>query len=457
MASITGSPRIHGRQIDHRPAHTLAVLALGISLILGLLLTVAAPTARAMSLPIESQRSLPEMPTRIEVAADGTSYSTLPTERAIAIEPWGGGDPGGRIVPLPGAAEPFDIAVTSDGATAYVSRLSTDADPQGSVERVDLTTGAVTPIADIGSRPTELELTADDATLVIGQEGDSQLVLVSTATDEVRARVTLQAQPYALAIDGQMAYVGGYQVIQSVDLATAEITATSEAIGGTAASLAVVQGRVVTAVTSAPPNRARLVAHDPRSLAVVDSVGMQTVDPTALAQFSITASATRVYARWGRKWAFEEATYSTAVVPMSTTGFGTPEPLTSAPPIVRALATDRTGRFLVLGGFQTGNDLGLYGYATGDEIVPTVEATARIAKKKLRVTGVTTGFDAGATVTVHVRKGKKYVAQKKTTTVESDGTFTWQQSFRGKSARLYVVVGGSNDSVRTEVITVSRR
>lgn len=453
MASITGSPRIRGRQIAHRTPHTLAVLALGVSLILGLLLTVAAPAARAMSLPVESERSLPEAPARIVVGADGTTYSTLPTERAISIEPWGVGDPEGRIVSLPGAADPFDIAVTSDGATAYVSRLSTDVDPQGSVERVDLTTGEVTPLANIGSRPTELELTADDATLVIGLEGDTQLVLVSTATDEVRARITLRAQPYALAIDGRMAYVGGYQVIQSVDLTTAEITATSEAFSGTAESLAVVQGRVVAAVTFTPPTLARLVEFEPRSLAIVDSINLETNDPNSRARFSIAASATRVYATWARGWTFEGAKYSTAVVPMSPRGFGTPEPLTSAPSIVTALATDRTGRFLVIGGYLSGYDSGLYGYATGDEIVPTVEATARIAKKKLRITGVTTGFDAGAMVTVHVRKGKKYVAQEKTTTVRVDGTFTWQQSFRGKSARLYVVVG----EVRSKPVKATRR
>lgn len=240
---------------------------------------------------------------------------------------------------------------------------------------------------------------------------------------------------------------------------SASVIATGRIPDGYTDSLAVVGGAVVAAVTSGTPVDARLVAFDARTLDVLDSVDLEVTDPQLFAQFQIAASASRVYATWALNWAFEGVEYSTAVVPFMSGTFGTPEPLTPSPLNASAVATDRAGGWLALGGdvsLQVGPGVELL--ATGDEIVPTVEATARIAKKKLRVTGVTTSVAPGTKVTIHVRTGKKYVAQKKTAKVRADGTFSWQQSFRGKTARLYVVVGepGSQDSIRTKAIRVSR-
>lgn len=183
--------------------------ALAASLIAGLLLGAQGGSAHALTLPVDSSHALPERPARMDVGADGTIYATLPTEIAIAIEPRGVPGDLGRIIELPGTAKPFDIAVTADGATAYVSRTSPSPDLEGSIERVDLPTGEVAALAGLGTWVTDVQLTADDATLVVASPGDQEVVLIDTASDEVRARVTVPSQPLGLAVANGIAYVGG--------------------------------------------------------------------------------------------------------------------------------------------------------------------------------------------------------------------------------------------------------
>ena len=428
----------------------------------GLLLSAGGISpAHAISLPVEAVRDLPEQPDRLAVGTDGTIYATLPTQVAISVEPRGAQGDLGRIIELPGAAQPFDIAVTSDGAVAYVSRLGVDG-ARNSVDRVDLATGEVTQIADVGASPTEIDLTDDEATLVVGSGeglGVLELVLVDTATEEIRARVALRTQPYAMVVYGDIAYLGDNSSIQAVDLTTLSVIA-RVAVANEVNSLAIAGDRLVAALARAAPSSARLVAYDARTLKAIDSVRLEVAEPEFCSEFAIAASASRVYAIWGLGWAFKGSKYRTAVVPISPAGFGTPEPLVPSPSSATAVSTDRSGRWLALGGWISAPTVpGVELLETGDEIVPAVKANARIAKKKqLRVTGVTSHVAPGTKVTVHLQKGKKYVAQKKAAKVRAGGTFTWQKSFRGNSARLYVVVGdpGSEDSIRTKVIRISR-
>lgn len=440
------------------PRRSKATVVLGavVSLMTGLLLGAQAPAAQAAFLPSVSTHDVPEYPDRLAVTPDGTIYGTIESAVGVVIAPRGDQ---ARLLTLPGTSVPFDIAVTSDGSVAYVSRVANETNPNGSVDRVDLVTGAVTPVAGVGATPTEIELTDDGATLVVGSLADSQVVLVDTATDEVRARIPLETQPYALTVAGNIAYVGHIPVVQAIDLSTETVTATGEIDFGTVESLAVVGDRLVAAVVSIPPLSARLLAFDTETLEIKDTIELQPAATEFASFFGIAASASKVYAFWGLDWEFGDTDFSSAVVPVSSSGFGVPEPLETGPVIASALATDPFGRWLSIGGDIAGSGIaGVALYATEDGAVPSATVAARISKKALRVTGTTTAFAPGTQVTVHLRTGKKFVAQRKTTTVRGDGTFTWSQRFRGKRVRVYVAVGNPSalDRVRTKTITVTR-
>lgn len=428
-----------------RDRRASAALALGVSLMAGLLMAAGAPGAQASTPPLAAVVDLPGDVAAVAVGKSGTVFATLPDQDAIAIarlEP----QPQVRILNLPGTADPLAIAVTSDEAVAYVGRLPNDANPDGRLDRVDLATGAVTQIEGVGYWPNDLELSADDKTLVVAVVGQAEAVLVDTASDSVRERVRLRHGAGNVAIDGNIAFVGSAPIIDAIDIRTGNVLTTSPAFSGEVVSMTVMGNELIAAITIRAPELPRLAAFDARTLRFKRSLELQPAQPEFRSTFTIASSFSRVYAMWGLKWDIDGSEYPAIAVPSTQAAFGSPQPFDTNLDFVRAIGADATGALLAVVGFSTTRgSFVIQWYPTGDER-RSVAVQARLKGRTLTVAGSTTGVTTGAAVRVFVRQGKKFVAQKKTARVGTDGTFTWRANFRKKPTRVYVTVGGIESS-----------
>jgi DNA-binding beta-propeller fold protein YncE len=79
----------------------------------------------------------------------------------------------------------------------------------GTLQQVDLTTGAVGPAIPVGSRPVALAITPDGATAYVADYGSSEVVPVSLATGDSGTPIPLSDRPASIAIapNGTTAYV----------------------------------------------------------------------------------------------------------------------------------------------------------------------------------------------------------------------------------------------------------
>jgi hypothetical protein len=445
---IEEQPRIGTRMVF--VSRTVATaLALGVSLMAGSLL--AAPATQA-SLQASSQvADLPGTVDGVAVGATGTVYATLPDQDAIAVVSFAS-QPQVRIIDLPGTANPLGIAVTADEKTAYVGRLPDDANPDGRLDRVDLVTGAVTQIEGVGYWPNDIELTADDRTLVVAVAGQAEVVLIDTATNSVRDRVRLRESAGVVAIRGNIAFAGSSPAIYAIDIPTGSVRTSSTQFAGEVVSMTVMGDELIAAIRLGPEQLPRLTAFDVRTLQATRSLEIPPNQPEFASSFEIASSFTRIYATWGLGWDIDGESFPVVTVPSSRTGFGTIRPYETGLEFVGALGTDSLGRWLAVAGFSfSRGTFVMQRYATDDQL-RSVTAQARLSGPRLTITGSTTGINAGTRVRVFVRQGKKFVAQKKLANVRANGTFTWRQAVRGNPTRAYVVV----DGLRSATITVRR-
>jgi DNA-binding beta-propeller fold protein YncE len=113
---------------------------------------------------------------------------------------------------------PTVMVLSPDGGTLYLA----DRDPDsvtGTVNAVNLRTGAITSAVSLGYGPTALAITPDGRTLYVTTSGlyaedqqlgpPSRLVVIDTATGRIRASLPWRAQPIGLTMapDGQTVWV----------------------------------------------------------------------------------------------------------------------------------------------------------------------------------------------------------------------------------------------------------
>ena len=79
----------------------------------------------------------------------------------------------------------------------------------GTIQQVDLTTGAVGTAVAVGSEPVGLAITPDGSTAYVADYGSSEIVPVSLASGSLGTPIPLSDRPAAIAVtpDGQTAYV----------------------------------------------------------------------------------------------------------------------------------------------------------------------------------------------------------------------------------------------------------
>ena len=103
---------------------------------------------------------------------------------------------------------PRGIAVTSDSSTAYVAVMG-----GSDLARVDLASGAVSYIRNVGLGPRHIVISPDDRSLYATLNKGGQVAKIDTATGRVLARVATGTQPRSadISTDGTALYVVNYE------------------------------------------------------------------------------------------------------------------------------------------------------------------------------------------------------------------------------------------------------
>lgn len=417
--------------------------------------TTASP-AHARELPVHFHQALPGEGTAMTVTSSGSAITATVSPMTLTVSTRG--EPR-RVIDIPGTSVIDSIALSADDAVAYVVRLPNGDAPDGAVNRVDMTTGEVTSIEGLGYWPSGVGLTSGGDSLVVTVTGQATVAIVDTATNSVRTEIRLPFAPSHLAVAGNTAYVAGGRNLALIDVRAGIVMRQASPVQGEITSLAVSGDLVFASVWADLPNPAELVALNATNLSQRFSRTIPVTAPDLYSTFTVVAGYSRVYARWGMKWDVGGEQGPVAVLAFTSSGFANPELLVGGPSITWAMAMDPTGTWLGLTGPKSA-PFDVMVFATDDAPTYAASARASLAAQSLRITGRTTGFAAGTVVTVHLRTGKKFVAQKKKTQVRANGTFAWRQAFRGKSARFFVTVGdprAGGATVRTPVVTVRER
>ena len=103
---------------------------------------------------------------------------------------------------------PRGIAVTKDSSTAYIAVMGgTD------VAKVDLATGGISWIRNVGAGPRHIVIAPDDSALYVTLNKAGQVAKIDTATGQVVARVATGTQPRSadISTDGTALYVVNYE------------------------------------------------------------------------------------------------------------------------------------------------------------------------------------------------------------------------------------------------------
>jgi YVTN family beta-propeller protein len=152
--------------------------------------------------------------------------------------------------PIAVSLGPHDIAITPDGATAYVTNSSAD-----SVTPIDTATNTVeTPIAV--AAPFGIAITPDGATAYVANFGTDSVTPIDTATNTAGTPIAVGANPAAIAItpDGATAYVTNANADSVTPIDTATNTAgTPIAVGVDPFGIAVAPNQRPSAAFGATP------------------------------------------------------------------------------------------------------------------------------------------------------------------------------------------------------------
>ena len=130
-----------------------------------------------------------------------------------------------------------DLALTPNGAYAYVTNSGGT-----TVSVIDTSTNAVTATVTVGSEPVGVAVTPNGAYAYVTNYGSKSVSVISTATNAVTATVTVEDEPGGVAVTPNGAYVYvanlGSNSVSVISTATNAVTATVP-VGGYPAGVAV--------------------------------------------------------------------------------------------------------------------------------------------------------------------------------------------------------------------------
>lgn len=133
--------------------------------------------------------------------------------------------------PLALGGDPWGVAITPDGATAYVADEATD-----SVIPVDTATNVPGTPIPVGSSPRTIGITPDGATAYVADFGSGAVTPIDTATNTAGPPIPVGVSPHGIAIapDGSRVYVSNFDsdTVSVIDTATNTVLATIPAGAG---------------------------------------------------------------------------------------------------------------------------------------------------------------------------------------------------------------------------------
>ncbi len=118
----------------------------------------------------------------------------------------------GTTIPVPEAG-PNTVAFTPDGRTCYVANWGTDGAAGTTVTPITVidggTSGVVQPSISVGSNPNWVAITPDGATAYVANKGSNSITPIDVATNTAGAAIAVPGPPIQIEIapDGTLAYV----------------------------------------------------------------------------------------------------------------------------------------------------------------------------------------------------------------------------------------------------------
>jgi YVTN family beta-propeller protein len=167
---------------------------------------------------------------------------------------------------IPAGPNPYGIAITPDGATAYVAN---NAEPGPSVTPIDLATNTAGPAIPVGGFATEIAVSPDDRTAYVVTDTNggfpTSVTPIDVATDTAGNPINLDpsrgsAIDVAITPDSQTAYVAANRdplsgTVTPITLATRHVGTAIQLPGPGVESVAVTpDGSTVWALSISPPN-----------------------------------------------------------------------------------------------------------------------------------------------------------------------------------------------------------
>jgi YVTN family beta-propeller protein len=126
---------------------------------------------------------------------------------------------------IPVGTNPYGVAFTPDGSTAYVTNEGAN-----TVSVINVATGTVTATIPVGTNPIGVAVTPNGSTAYVTNVGANTVSVINVATGTVTATIPVGTRPYAVAFtpNGSTAYVTNYSAntVSVINVATGTVTAT---------------------------------------------------------------------------------------------------------------------------------------------------------------------------------------------------------------------------------------
>ncbi len=170
---------------------------------------------------------------------------------------------------------PFGVAITPDGAAAWVSHLAS------AVSVIDTATNTVAATVPVEGELTDLAITPDSAFAYVTNTSGDVVVVIDTATHSVVASVPVDDAPSGIAItpDGEYAYVANVRsdTVSVISVAANAVVATIPVSGGPA-SVAVTPDGEFVYVTNQLAGTAAVIETAGNTVVAIVTVGDTPID-----------------------------------------------------------------------------------------------------------------------------------------------------------------------------------
>lgn len=250
----------------------------------------ASPSASESEVAPLSAEPLEEVLVQINVDSLTLGIAADPSRPMVWVTAWDtvvgiNTDTNSPTTKVKGFGLPADIAISNDGANAYVVDMGRNA-----LTQVDLESAAIVRQVKVGKDPSSVLLTADGAKVLVTVEGAKQIAVLNAADLSEVSRIDLPGEPDGIAAGPDGTYftaLSNRSAVAQVDIATGEVLRTIT-----------VQDDPTDVEVSPDGSTLYVVNLDAETVSVVDiaSGGVQRSIPVGTSPSSITVSLDGAYA-----------------------------------------------------------------------------------------------------------------------------------------------------------------